>query len=205
MEKEMDTILLLILVAFGAIIYLLRVFSKGKLEFAKFAVGAILVFFTLFFAFEDIMTPILARTVTGFSGVFGDLFGTFSAYPEYSLLFISHKGETISLYVDYECAGFIEITIYIALLSFFPLYKWYEKVWYGIGGVSLLFLINILRIVLICTCVYIFGNSAFYLSHAILGRFLFYTLSMCVYFYVFTRPQIMRQKIGRFSYDTDIK
>lgn len=200
----MNTNIVLLLIGFLVVVYLMTVFKRGKLEFAKFILGTITLFFVLFFAFNDVATPILAKVVTFTAGIFGDFTGMYESYPENSLLFISHKGETISLYVDYECAGFVEITIYLSLLIFFPLYKWYTKVLYGIGGILLLFLSNITRLVFICTSVYFLGNSAFYMTHAILGRFLFYTLSMCIYFYVFTRPQISRQKIGRFSYDKDI-
>ena len=182
-------------------LYLLSVFKRGKLEFARFAVGTVGLFLTLFFWLNNIVTPILARFVACGSGIVGELTGMYQAYPENSLLFISHKGETISLYIDYECAGFVEMAIYISLLVFFPLYKWYDKIMYGVLGVCLLYLSNILRLVIICISVYFLGNGAFYMSHAILGRILFYMLSMCVYFYVFTRPQIGRQKIGRFSYD----
>lgn len=199
-----NTYRLLLLIVFLVFFYLLTVFKRGKLELAKFALGTIGLFLTLFFAFNDVATPLLAKTVTFCSGIIGEMTGLYQAYPDNSLLFISHEGETISLYVDYECAGFVEMVIFVSLIVFFPLYKWYTKILYGIYGVCLLFLSNILRLVFICTSVYFLGNEAFYMSHAILGRLLFYTLSMCVYFYVFTRPQIARQKIGRFSYDKNI-
>lgn len=195
--------MVLLLIGFLVIVYLMTVFKRGKLEFAKFILGTVVLFFVLFFALNDIATPILAEIVTFSAGIFGNKTGMYQSFPEYSLLFISHKGETISLYVDYECAGFVEIAIYVSLLVFFPLYKWYEKIFYGISGILFLFLSNIVRLVFICTSVYFLGNSVFYMAHAILGRFIFYTLSMCIYFYVFTKPQIARQKIGRFSYDKD--
>lgn len=196
-----NTYRLLLIIVFLIFFYLLSVFKRGKLELAKFALGTIGLFLTLFFAFNDVATPFLAKLVTFCSGIVGDITGMYQAYPDNSLLFISHKGETISLYIDYECAGFVEMIIFISLLVFFPLYNWFNKIMYGVLGISLLFLSNILRLVFICTSVYLGGNGAFYMSHAILGRVLFYTLSMCVYFYIFTRPQIARQKIGRFTYD----
>lgn len=183
--------------------YLLTVLKRGRLEFAMFTIGATTMFFVVFFFLEDAAVPFLARVVTATTGLFGEATGMFVAYPDFNILFIDHLGETISLYVDYECAGFIEIAIYVSLVSFFPVYKARERLKLCVCGVALLFASNVARLLSICAIVYKFGNSSFYFAHAIFGRFLFYAMSMCLYFHIFTKPQIANQKIGRFSYDSD--
>lgn len=48
-----------------------------------------------------------------------------------------------------------------------------------------------------------FGNESYYMAHTIVGRLLFYALSIILYFYVFTRAQIRRQRVGEFGYDSE--
>ena len=62
---------------------------------------------------------------------------------------------------------------------------------------------NVIRVTFICVIIHFFGGSAYYVAHTYLGRILFYALSVGLYFYVFTKEQIVRQKVGGFSYDRD--
>ena len=61
-------------------------------------------------------------------------------------------------------------------------------------------LANAFRILVICFAVCIFGPGAYYVVHAIVGRILFYILSIYLYFYIFTKPQVVRMKVGSFVY-----
>lgn len=61
-------------------------------------------------------------------------------------------------------------------------------------------LCNALRIVMICMSVYFWGMGAYYVVHTFIGRIFFYVLSVYLYFYVFTKPQVIKMKVGSFSY-----
>ena len=106
----------------------------------------------------------------------------------------------MTLLIDFECSGIIEIMAFLSLLIFFNVYNWSEKLMIGIGGFCYIMLCNVLRIVMICFAVHFWGMGAYYVFHTFIGRIFFYVLSVYLYFYVFTKPQIVKMKVGNFSY-----
>ncbi|WP_069999809.1 exosortase family protein XrtG [Cellulosilyticum sp. I15G10I2] len=185
-------------------LYLMTVFNRGKLHFFKFVFGAVGIFFFLMTFFEPYLVSLLSRLVTIAAGIIGDATGYYKTFHEYSLILISRNEETISLYIDYECSGVIEILAFISLLCFFPVYNILEKIAGCILGAFWIFMSNVLRLFIICSLVYYYGNNIFYFAHTLFGRIVFYTLSIILYFHVFTKAQIKRQKIGDVSYGDDI-
>jgi len=181
-------------------IYILSVLSRANLAFFKFLLGSVGMFVIMMVTIQGYITVPLSRAVAASTGIIGSLTGMFYSYYQYSLIFIQHGADSISLYIDYECSGVIELMAFSALLWFFPLYNVIEKLAVNITGLLWIFGSNILRLVVICMLVYFFGNDIFFFAHAIFGRIIFYGLSIMLYFYVFTRPQIIKQKVGKFSY-----
>lgn len=184
-------------------IYILTVLSRANLPFFKFLVGSVGLFILSMITIQPYITSPLAQVVAASAGLIGKLTGLFSSYYQYSLIFINHGAESISLYIDYECSGVIELLSFSALLWFFPLYKTLEKISINVIGILWIFASNILRLILICLLVYYFGNDIFFFAHAIFGRIIFYGLSIILYFNVFTKSQIVRQKVGKFTYGND--
>lgn len=199
---------MLILVIFLLIvwIYLLSVFTRTKLYFFKYVLGCVGLFFFIMFFFEKHLTLPLGHAVATISGILGKLTGYYEAFPQYSLIFIKKGATFISFYIDYECSGIIEIFAFSCLLWFFPLYNSIEKALVNIAGIAWIFCANVLRIFVICVLIYYFGNNVFYFAHTVFGRIIFYGFSVVMYFYVFTKPHIIRQKVGQFTYEqkTDI-
>ncbi|MBN1891366.1 MAG: exosortase family protein XrtG [Clostridiales bacterium] len=183
--------------------YAIFVLWRAKLTFLKFLVGSVGMFVLLMFLVQPILTVPLAKGVAAVTGLIGELTGAFYSYYQYSLVFIRHGADSISLYVDYECSGIIEIFAFSSLLWFFPLYSAIEKLVINIIGIIWIFSSNIIRMTSICMLVYFFGNDVFFFAHAIFGRVIFYTLSIILFFYVFTRAQILKQKVGKFRYGDD--
>jgi exosortase family protein XrtG len=180
--------------------YVLSVFSRSKLPFFKFMWGSVGLFLFMMITIQPLVTVPLSKAVAASTGIIGDLTGMFYSYYQYSLIFIEHGNESISLYIDYECSGIIELMSFSALLWFFPLYDPVEKLVINISGLLWIFASNILRLTVICMLVYFLGNDIFFFAHAIFGRVIFYGLSIMLYFYVFTRSQILKQKVGKFRY-----
>lgn len=110
----------------------------------------------------------------------------------------------ISLYVDFECGGVIEILVFISLVWFFAVYSVKEKFALSAVGVLWIMAANIIRLFSICLIINWFGNESYYVAHTIVGRLLFYALSIILYFYVFTRAQIRKQRVGEFGYDSEV-
>ena len=181
-------------------VYLLTVFKRKKLNFFFFLVGSIGMFLLLFFSLQPVLTPYLSRFVCWIAGLVGNLFGIFKAYTSYSILFIENQNGPVSLYVDFECAGLIEMLVFISLITFFDVYTVKQKILVSLEGIAWIMFANVVRLFSICCIIHFFGNESYYLAHTIVGRLVFYGMTIWFYFHTFTKAQILRQKVGEFDY-----
>lgn len=193
--KWVIIVLLSVLWAYG-----LSIFKRRKQAFFYFITGSTGIFVLCFAVLEPVLTVPLARLVCYLTGAVGRLTGAFAAYASYGILFIENADGPVSLYVDFECAGVVEILVFLSLLVFFQAYRWYEKLWIGALGCMGIMAANVLRLTIICIMIHLKGNEIYYLAHTIVGRFVFYVLAIMLYFYVFTRRQIRQQRVGEFQY-----
>lgn len=182
-------------------LYLLRVLDRAELNFWHFVVGSIGLFLFMMVLVRPIMTKPLGQGVAAIAGLVGALTGTFSAYFRYGILFVQAVGGTITLQIDFECSGIIEIMAFLSLLIFFRVYTRWERVFLAISGTIFIMLANALRVIVICEMIHFLGPNVYYIAHTIMGRVVFYVLSILLYFYIFTKPQIVRMKIGKFNYE----
>lgn len=194
----------ILLLAFAAWIYCLTVFHRKKLEFYFFLAGSVGTFLFSFAVLQKPLTRILTTLTCYLTGLLGNAFGIFRAYTDHAILFIDNADGPISLYVDFECGGVIEILVFISLVAFFAVYRTWEKLLISFAGILWIIAANIIRLFSICLMINQFGNESYYMAHTIVGRLLFYALSIILYFYVFTRAQIRRQRVGEFGYDSEI-
>lgn len=180
--------------------YLLSVFTRGKLYFYQFIWGSVGIFVFMMMWVQPVAIQPLTKLVCSAAGVVGRITGFYESYSEYSMLFVQHGSEAISLCIDYECSGIIEMMAYVSMLAFFRVYDWMQRIILSVLGCMLIFFANIIRLFVICTTIYYFGNDAYYIAHTIVGRIIFYALSVILYYYIFTKSQIVKQKIGGFHY-----
>ncbi len=181
-------------------VYLLNVLKRAELHFWRFIAGSFGMFIFMMVLARPVLTQPLAKAVAAISGLIGGLTHTFSAYFKYGIIFIESATGAITLQVDFECSGIIEIMAFISLIAFFMVYTVNERIVVGILGTVYIILANVLRVTCICLIIHFCGPQAYYISHTIIGRLIFYVLSILLYFYVFTKPQIIRMKIGKFTY-----
>ncbi len=182
-------------------LFLLRVLDKGKLNFWHFLIGSAGAFILMLVFLEPILTQPLARIVALLASLPGKIAGIYSAHFKYGVIFVESSVGAISLKIDFECSGIIEIIAYVSLLTFYRVYTVYERFCVGVLGVMAMVLANALRITIICLMIYFGGIDTYYIAHTLVGRLVFYALSVVIYFYVFTKPQIIKQKVGSFRYD----
>ena len=183
--------------------YVLTVLKRCKLHFWLFLVGSVGMFMLCLIWLEPVLVVPMQKAVAVVSGMLGELTGVFESYFEKGMLFIQNGGNSLSLYIDFECSGILEIMAYLSLLLFFRAYTKYERGILSVLGTAYIILANALRIIAICVIIHYFGMSAYYVAHTFIGRILFYGLSILLYFFVFTKTQIIRQKVGGFSYGMD--
>lgn len=195
---------LIYVIFFAVWIYVLTVFKRKQLDFFYFLLGSIGVFLFSFVLLRNILTQILTTLTCYLTGLLGNALGFFKAYTSHSILFVENADGPISLYVDFECGGVIEILVFVSLIFFFAVYNLKEKIGISLLGTIWIIAANVIRLFSICLIIHLFGNESYYVAHTIVGRLLFYALSIILYFYVFTRAQIRRQRIGDFGYDSEI-
>jgi exosortase family protein XrtG len=188
------------IVTFIVWLYVVYALHRAELFFFKFLVGSVGMFFFLMMFIQPIILHPLSMAVTAVTGIPGDLFGFYDSYYRHVTLFIPKDTISVSMIIDYECSGIVEIMAFSSLLWFYPLYNNLEKLVIDTVGIALIFLVNVLRLFLIAVLIYYYGNEVFYFAHTLFGRVIFYIFSITLYFYVFTRPHIIRQKVGVFKY-----
>lgn len=184
-------------------LYLLHVLKKSKLNFWHFVVGSAGLFIFMMVYLRPVLTQPLARVIAAIAGIPGGIFDLYTAYFKYGIIFVQSAEGAISLMIDFECSGVIEIFAFVSLLLFYNVYTKIEKVIVALVGVSSLILANAIRITVICIIIHFMGVSAYYVAHAFIGRIVFYAFSVALYFYVFTKPQIIKQRVGGFNYAND--
>lgn len=192
----------LIIVSFIIWLYILTVFHRGNLNFFQYLWGSVGLFVFMCIFVQPAVTEILKQYVTSAVGLIGKITGICEAYYESSIIFIPRQSAltSISLYIDYECSGIIEMMAFISLLAFFQVYDVGQRIIISFIGCVSIFFFNVIRIVVICAIIARFGSGSYYIAHTIVGRLVFYVLSILLYYYVFTKQQIIKQKIGGFSY-----
>lgn len=181
-------------------VYLLSVLKRAELPFFLFGAGSVGMFIFLMIGVSNALTVPLTQAVCAAVGIIGQATHLYGSYAQYSILLVSSHGSTISLSVDFECSGVIEMMAFVSLLWFFPVYRVFEKIFLSVMGIVWIFVSNILRVLSICLMISAFGGDSFYLAHSVVSRMIFYALSILLYFYVFTRSQIQRQRVGGFHY-----
>ena len=160
-------------------IYILTVLCRAKLNFWYYICGSVGLFIFSLILIEPYVVVPLQKAVSAVAGVIGELTHLYDSYFQQGILFIQNGGTSLSLYIDFECSGVSMI------------------------GVLAIFLANVLRIFFICLLVHIWGIDMYFFAHTIFARILFYGCTVFLYFYVFTKPQIVRQKVGAFRYDSN--
>ncbi len=182
-------------------VYVVTVLKRCKLDFWLFLVGSVGVFVLCLLWLEPLLVVPMQKAVAVVSGLLGELTGVFQSYFQKGMLFIQNGGNSLSLYIDFECSGIIETLAFLSLLWFFPVYRLYEKIIVSIAGILAIFFSNVMRIYLICLLIYFFGDGIYFYAHTVFGRIFFYACTIMLYFLVFTKSHIIRQKVGAFHYD----
>ncbi len=181
----------------------LRIFYKVKNQAAFITIGMGGLFILMMIFLRPIATMPLARIVAALAGLFGRVTGFFSAFFKYGIIFVETAGGSMTLQIDFECSGIIEIMVYIAILAFFKVYTISERAILSAVGVIYIILANALRIIIIATMIHFGGEQMYYIAHTYVGRVFFYAATVVLYFYVFTKSQVVRMKVGSFSYDKE--
>ena len=187
--------------AIGLWVWLLRVLRKAGLKFWRYLLGSCGIFLILLILVRPWIVLPLARLIAAIAGIFGKVTGFYQAYYRYGVIFIESLNGAITVNIDLECSGFIEISAFISLLSFYGIYNIPERIYIGVVGTLYTMLTNALRIAVICTMIHFLGTDYYYVAQTIVGRIVFYVLQVILYFFIFTKPHVLKMKTGDFGYN----
>ena len=187
--------------AIGLWVWLLRVLRKAGLKFWRYLLGSCGIFLILLILVRPWLVLPLARLIAAIAGIFGKVTGFYQAYYRYGVIFIESLNGAITVNIDLECSGFIEISAFISLLAFYGIYNIPERIYIGVVGTLYTMLTNALRIAVICTMIHFLGTDYYYVAHTIVGRIVFYILQVILYFFIFTKPHVLKMKTGDFGYN----
>jgi exosortase family protein XrtG len=187
--------------AIGLWVWLLRVLRKAGLKFWRYLLGSCGIFLILLILVRPWLVLPLARLIAAIAGIFGKVTGFYQAYYRYGVIFIESLNGAITVNIDLECSGFIEISAFLSLLSFYGIYNIPERIYIAVVGTLYTMLTNALRIAVICTMIHFLGTDYYYVAHTIVGRIVFYVLQVILYFFIFTKPHVLKMKTGDFGYN----
>ena len=187
--------------AIGLWVWLLRVLRKAGLKFWRYLLGSCGIFLILLILVRPWIVLPLARLIAAIAGIFGKVTGFYQAYYRYGVIFIESLNGAITVNIDLECSGFIEISAFLSLLSFYGIYNIPERIYIAVVGTLYTMLTNALRIAVICTMIHFLGTDYYYVAHTIVGRIIFYVLQVILYFFIFTKPHVLKMKTGDFGYN----
>ncbi len=182
-------------------LWLLHVLHKAGLRFWRYLLGACGLFLIFMILIRPWAVLPLARLVAAVAGIFGKVTEYYQAYFRYGVIFIDSFQGSITVNIDMECSGIIEIAAFLSLLTFYQVYNVPERIYVGIIGTLYTLLSNALRISVICTMIHFLGTDYYYIAHTVVGRIIFYVLQVILYFFVFTKPHVLKMKTGDFGYN----
>lgn len=108
------------------------------------------------------------------------------------LLTVGKTWTTIN--IDIECSGVLESCVFIGLLLFYPVFTSTQKIVFSVLGISGLFVINLIRLLVIVIIMNQFGRDSIYLAHTLFGRMVFFVFVIVLYWYVFSRSSLAKIK-----------
>lgn len=177
----------LIVLLGGAWLYVLSVLKRIGWSAAYVVLGVVGTFFIIISLANNNVISFLMRLNTSGAGVVGMLTGFYTVAPTLGIIHIVSGQSAINLFITYECSALIELAAYIALVLFFPFFKNLQQRLKLLGfGVIYLLLANMLRLTVTALIIHFLGLPSLIWAHVIVGRLIFYVLTIILYFYVFT-------------------
>jgi len=174
----------------------LALFDRTKMHFFKFLLGSIGIFIISMVFLTPIIEDRLSLLISDTLEVIASATNYFSVLKENSIVSFDTRTGIISMFIDYECSGVIEMLVFTSLALFFPFGKALHRIGLIIGGNIFIFLANITRILMIVFVSRSFGADYFYIAHTLLGRILFFGLMVVLYYFVFTATHLKYQHVG---------
>lgn len=190
------------LVAVGLLLplwlYLLLRLARAGLTAWRFLLGCAGIFCFLALFVCPPLTDAYISAVCALARLVGGR--VFSFYDQYGILLVPVESGSLILPVDSVCYGLIGIAGYLSLLSFYGVYSLLERCVLAVVGGVCVWAADCVQLLLSVELTRLLGAGVYELGRGIIGRVVFVLLNAALYYYVFTKGQVARMKIGGFSY-----
>lgn len=167
-----------------------------KLTFFSFFIGSVGFFSICIRYFLTYIDKVVCGANERILNFFSNIFGYFEVLKNYSMVGINTKEGIVSMIINYECSGTIELMVFISLIIFFPFGGKILRFFSLVLGCIYIFVANIIRILLIIFITVSYGEDYFYIAHTFFARILFFILVVVLYYFVFSKVQLRYQKVG---------
>lgn len=189
----MENMTVLIIVVFwAAFLAFFRVNKIWVFYFIWGAVGFTLIsIFTLSNSyFETLLSHTAINIITAFNHYFGIPVHPFAGAGTVLMTSSRISGYT-SLEIGTECSGLLECSVFVGLILFYPVISGPRKVLSLVVGCMLIYFINLVRIELIISSIYLWGRETIFLAHTVLGRGVFFFMMIGLYWFFFTKNTLL--------------
>ena len=110
------------------------------------------------------------------------------------ILVISQDIGWTMLQVTIESSGLLETGVIAGMLLFYPGWSVRKRIWYTLLAVTLTYIANVIRLMVIVVTLHYWGKSSLLISHTIIGRAVFFAMVIAIYWFLMTRPTLRTVK-----------
>lgn len=122
--------------------------------------------------------------------VVGTAFGLPTSYLSPNAFIFPDPSGWVVFGIGFECSSLIELSVLVGLLFFYPGYSIARKATYILFGIVFIYIANIIRMLTVSYVVHIFGDQYVYIAHTFIGKLLFFTCVVILFWYLLTKPTL---------------
>lgn len=191
----------IIILAMSLLLWILVLIGlkKIKMNFFNFMVGSLGLFTIAMIFLSSFLEISLSLAISNSLSVIEKLTHYFQVFAGNSIITMDTKSGIVSMVINYECSGVIEMLVFTSLAIFFPFGSMFRKAFSIALGNIYIYVSNIIRIMSIIFITKTFGAEAYYVAHTLVARIIFFIFMLLLYYFVFTFTQLKYQNVGDIS------
>lgn len=174
-----------------------RFFWRAGAWLPYFVIGAAGMAFLTVFLLRDVvpgetgLRVATAASVDRIAWLFGIHTRVVGGAPgELLVLGVPYHNEWTQLSIGIECSGLLELAALAGLVAFFPALAWRRRLGVLLAALALSFAANVVRMLVIVGALSFAGQDALDIAHLVLGRLVFFVLTIGIYWFAITRPTL---------------
>ena len=172
-------------------------FRAYKIWFFYYLLGTVGLAFILvninknYFQTEIILSQSVAESVHYFGNLVNIQTQIFPQAPGVLLVLVvvQKLGWTV-LEIGVESSGLLEMCVLASLILFYPGWSAASRILRVLLGLSLTWLANSARMMIIMLMLHFFGKSVLVIAHTFLGKLFFFICTIAIYWYLVTLPSL---------------